>query len=639
MDLDRALSEVRKLKSEAARLRDHAARSSGAAAPAAAAGPVTRATPSAAPPTAAHRLRRRRVPLARPLWRPQPSRRCRRGTHRPGRQRPLRHCRPSCSDRVGRACSVHRRHRARRRGARAHCSARARRCTCARRGGIVRRGSRRGPGGRRVGVGRRARAAVRRDPRRAPITAFRDGELQSAKLRLSKLYFREVEESRRRAQRLQLLLEDICAIGAALDLDTVLARLAETLCKRMGFRIVVVRVREPRTDRLTARAFAGVDDATRAALESEEVRLGSLMSQLSEESKVSRSYFIGGGDDHPGPSAAASESGGPEWRPEQVLLVPIYGRTGELVACFSVEDPEDGLVPSIETVGLLEILGNLAGASIENAALYGQLEGHARDVELFGRRTQELHSLKNDFISTVSRELRTPLAAIRAHVETLLAAREEEIPFDLQRRFLAILHDESERLARLVESMLDLNRFDAGVLRIARENVDLAGVLEEAAGALAPAAEAAQVDLKAEIDAADTRMDADRDQIKQLVLHLGGNAVKFTPRGGRVTLRLSGDARDVTLQVEDSGSGIPRRCSSGSSGAPIRWTLRWSAATGAPAWGSRSAGRSWSGTAGACSPRARRAGVRVSRWSCRAAPGRGCCCAPAWKSGAEPETS
>jgi histidine kinase/DNA gyrase B/HSP90-like ATPase/HD domain-containing protein/GAF domain-containing protein/phospho-acceptor domain-containing protein len=149
------------------------------------------------------------------------------------------------------------------------------------------------------------------------------------------------------------------------------------------------------------------------------------------------------------------------------------------------------------------------------------------------------------------------LAAIRAHVETLLAAREEEIPFDLQRRFLAILHDESERLARLVESMLDLNRFDAGVLRIARENVDLAGVLEEAAGALAPAAEAAQVDLKAEIDAADTRMDADRDQIKQLVLHLGGNAVKFTPRGGRVTLRLSGDARDVTLQVEDSGSGIP----------------------------------------------------------------------------------
>jgi two-component sensor histidine kinase len=87
--------------------------------------------------------------------------------------------------------------------------------------------------------------------------------------------------------------------------------------------------------------------------------------------------------------------------------------------------------------------------------------------------------------------------------------------------------------------------------------VDVGAVVEEAAGLLAPAAEAAQVDLKAQIDAADTRMDADRGQIKQLVLHLGGNAVKFTPPGGRVTLRLLGDARDVTLEVEDSGVGIP----------------------------------------------------------------------------------
>ena len=384
-------------------------------------------------------------------------------------------------------------------------------------------------------------------------------DLQSAKQRLSRLYFRQVEESRKRTQLLQLLLQDICAIGAALDLDTVLARLAETLCHRMGFRVVVVRVREPDTDRIAARAFAGVDDATRAAIESEDVRLQQLLSQLHEGSKVSSSYFIGDGEGTL-PAPAGAEGGareGAEWRPGDVLLVPIYGRTGELVACFSVEDPEDGMVPSLETVGLLEVLGNLAGASIENAALVRQLELHSRDLEVSGRRAQELHSLKHDFISTVSRELRTPLAAIRAHVETMLAAREEEIPFDLQRRFLAILREESERLARLVESMLDLNRFETGVQRAARQSVDVAAVLDEAAGLLAPAAEAAQVDLKAQIDAADTRMDADRDQITQLVLHLGGNAVKFTPPRGRVTLRLFGDARDVTLQVEDSGAGIP----------------------------------------------------------------------------------
>jgi signal transduction histidine kinase len=380
-------------------------------------------------------------------------------------------------------------------------------------------------------------------------------ELQSAKQRLSKLYFSQVEESRKRTQRLQLLLEDICAIGAALDLDTVLARLAGTLCQRMGFSIVVVRVREPGTDRLAARAFAGVDETTRAAIEGEDLRLDQLMSQLHEESKVSRSYFIG--QSRGGAPERAGGHEGAEWQPDDLLLVPTYGRTGELVACFSVEDPEDRLVPSLETIGLLEILGNLAGASIENAALYRQLDSHTRDLEVSGRRTQELHSLKNDFISTVSRELHTPLAAIRAHVETLLSAREEEIPFDLQRRFLSILHEESERLARLVESLLDLNRFDAGVAGSTRESVDVAAILDEVATLLAPAAEVAQVDLKAQIDAADTRMDADRDQIRQLVLHLGGNAVKFTPPGGRVTMRLFGDPRDMTLEVEDSGAGIP----------------------------------------------------------------------------------
>jgi len=380
-------------------------------------------------------------------------------------------------------------------------------------------------------------------------------ELQGAKQRLSRLYFSQVEESRKRTRRLQLLLEDICAIGAALDFDTVLARLAGTLCERMGFRIVVVRVREPGTDRLAARAFAGVDDATRAAIESEDLRLDQLMSQLREESKVSRSYFIG--DRREGAPERAGGHEGAEWQPDDLLLVPIYGRTGELVACFSVEDPEDRLVPSLETIGLLEILGNLAGASIENAALYRQLDSHTRDLEVSGRRTQELHSLKNDFISTVSRELRSPLASIRAHVETLLSAREEEIPFDLQRRFLSILHEESDRLDRLVEAMLELNRFDAGVRGTARESVEVGAILDEAATLLAPAAELAQVDLKAQNDAADTRMDADRDQIRQLVLHLGGNAVKFTPPGGRVTMRLFGDPRDMTLQVEDSGVGIP----------------------------------------------------------------------------------
>jgi response regulator RpfG family c-di-GMP phosphodiesterase len=87
----------------------------------------------------------------------------------------------------------------------------------------------------------------------------------------------------------------------------------------------------------------------------------------------------------------------------------------------------------------------------------------------------------------------------------------------------------------------------------------MAELLEETARLLEPVAGVGQVSLKVVKDCADTWVDANRDQMRQLALHLGGNAVKFTPAGGTVTLRLSGDAREVTLQVVDTGIGIPEQ--------------------------------------------------------------------------------
>jgi signal transduction histidine kinase len=382
--------------------------------------------------------------------------------------------------------------------------------------------------------------------------------LTETKQRLSRLYFRQVEENHRRAQKVHELLENLGEINSALDLDTLLARMAATVSRSLGFGVVQIRVREPGSPMLRVRAHAGEDAAERAAAGDE--RLEDFLSKLSDESKVSSSYFISQRPpSRPTPEAPAPADGEQEWDWQEgdALHVPIYGRIGDLVGSVSVGDPEDALVPSRETVELLEIFGNLAGVAIENARLQRQHDHHAGELEAAGRRVQELHALKTDFISTVSHELRTPLGAIRAYVDTLLSAREEEVPFEQQQGFLKVIHEESERLSRLIESMLDLSRFDAGAMRHVRQPVEFAEILEEAVEELLPGAQAAQVDLKAHIDAADTRIEADRDQIKQLVLHLGNNAVKFTPAGGSVTLRLVADARDVTLEVEDSGVGIP----------------------------------------------------------------------------------
>jgi signal transduction histidine kinase len=387
-------------------------------------------------------------------------------------------------------------------------------------------------------------------------------ELTDTRQRLSRLYFSQVEENRKRALKLHQILENIGEINAGLDLEAMLGRLAETIRATLGFRMVLVRLREPGADALRACAFAGIDAAARATLAAADVRLEDFLSWLREEFRVSHSYFIS----HSHAFSETLPAGytpdlGPreewEWHPNDVLLVPLYNRGGELLAYFSVDDPMDRLVPSTETIEMLEIFGHHAVVAIENARLYRQAERYARELEEAGRRMKEAHTLRTNFVSTVSHELRTPLTAIRAYIETLLGLGSDELPREKLTHCLGIINGESERLARLIESILDLNRLDAGTARSIRQAVDLAAVAEETARLLSPAAELRRVQVKVAVETADTRVNADRDQIRQLALHLGSNAVKFTPEGGAVTFVLKGDTQELTLCVEDTGIGIP----------------------------------------------------------------------------------
>jgi signal transduction histidine kinase/response regulator RpfG family c-di-GMP phosphodiesterase len=389
-------------------------------------------------------------------------------------------------------------------------------------------------------------------------------DLEQTRERLSRLYLTQLEENRRRAQKLHHILQVVGDINRDLDPDTLLMRIADTIRESLGFRIVLIRVREPGTRRLKARAFAGLNDEARAALEAEDVQLDDFLSWLKDEFKVSRSYFIS----HKAsfsrilPRGYVADLGRREdweWHPSDVLLVPLTDRQGELTAYFSVDDPVDRMVPGRETVELLEIFGTHAAVAIENARLYRELEEHSRELEEASQRMKEVSALKSNFVATVSHELRTPLTAIRAYVDTLLGAGSEGLPQDQISRFLKVINEETQRLARLIESVLDLNRFDSGHLRLRRQPVDMAEVVAETVGLLEPVGQAGQVVLKVVAEAADTRVDADRDQMRQLALHLGSNAVKFTPPGGTTTFRLSGNDEEVTLQVEDTGIGIPEQ--------------------------------------------------------------------------------
>jgi len=387
-------------------------------------------------------------------------------------------------------------------------------------------------------------------------------EDKGARERLGKLYFQQIEENRQRTARLHRLLHALRDISEYLELETLLRRLAEAVRDVLGYRVVLVRLREPGTTELKAVAAVGIHDEARVRLAEESVPIDDFRSWLRDEFKVSRSYFIS----HKSafsrvlPAGVVTELGPREeweWHADDVLLVPLVSGAEDILGYLSVDDPADRLVPSQESIEMLEVFAGHAVAAIENARLIEELKQRGLELEAVNDRMNEMNSLKNNFVATISHELRTPLTAIRAYVETMLAAEAGSLPVEQQRRFLGVVLEESDRLSRLIDSVLDLSRFESGHPKIGRAAIELAEVVEEAAWLLRPMAEASEVNLKVVNELADTRVEADRDQMRQLVLHLGSNAVKFTPVRGTATLRVTGDERTVTLRVEDTGIGIP----------------------------------------------------------------------------------
>jgi two-component system phosphate regulon sensor histidine kinase PhoR len=172
-------------------------------------------------------------------------------------------------------------------------------------------------------------------------------------------------------------------------------------------------------------------------------------------------------------------------------------------------------------------------------------------------RVREISQMKSDFVSKASHELRTPLSSIRAYVEMLVdgEADDEESRQD----FYKIIQNETDRLGRLIDNMLNISRIEAGIVQIERENVDIKALIDRAVGTLEPQAREKQITLIQKVAEVDLGVEGDADMLYQVVLNLVSNAVKYTPDGGRVTVTADSDnlTRCVLLSVSDTGLGIP----------------------------------------------------------------------------------
>ena len=390
-------------------------------------------------------------------------------------------------------------------------------------------------------------------------------ELELTRERLSRLYFTQVEAGKTRMEKLHRLLEVVTQLNSTLELDALLVGAVRAVQATIGFRVVLLRVLDPDSGNLRARAFAGVDTAGMAKLEGQDLPLATFLSWLSDEFRVGRSYFIShthAFSQHlpEGVRTALGNREPWEWHEDDVLLVPLYTKTGEVVGYLSVDDPVDRLVPSRETIELLEVFANHIVVALDNARLYQSLAEHSRRLEDANARLGELTRLKSNFLSAISHELRTPLTSIRAYTDSLRdASPSGEAPSgdpEAWRHSLDVLAGESARLEALIDSVLSFSTLESGGgTQTAR--VELGGLVRECAGLLEPAARTKGVALEIEAPEAEVALEADRELLKQLLLQLGGNAVKFTPAGGQVVIGLAPDGRGARLTVRDTGIGIP----------------------------------------------------------------------------------
>jgi PAS domain S-box-containing protein len=347
-------------------------------------------------------------------------------------------------------------------------------------------------------------------------------------------------ESERRLQEAELVAQVARDINASLNLDTVMQRIVDT-----------------------ARALCRADLAA---------------------------LFLRDGPDAPAvPRYGAG--GAPSARYRTVRIKPGEGLGGQVLltgqALRTANYPEDARfseeyrkLPDSEQIvallavplrygdyvrGLLYVANRTPRAFSErDEAVVQRLADHAavaiQNVELFAREqsarsaAEEASRAKDEFVATLSHELRTPLNAILGWVRML---REGALDEATAQRGLEVIQRNARNQAQLIEDLLDVSRIATGKLRLDVRPLRIAEVIEAAVDTLRPAANAKEQRLIAVLDPRAGQVAGDAARLQQVATNLLSNAIKFTPRGGRVEVRLEQTASHVEIVVSDSGPGIP----------------------------------------------------------------------------------
>lgn len=368
-------------------------------------------------------------------------------------------------------------------------------------------------------------------------------------------------ELRRKVTQLTALHRAGLLFSSTLDRSTLLQQVLETLTHDLHYDRAMISYFDPVQRVLEHARVMGVSEDVRDFAESCLIPVSDPLSPEGTVVLQGRPLFI---DDirtiwrqlHPLNQTLIEMS-----KAKALIVVPLKVKE-RIIGTLTVDRTQEHSLTQ-DDLDLMITVANQVAISLDNASAYQQIEEWNAGLELkVQERTAALEQadrLRSQFLSHVSHELKTPLTSIKGFLQNLLDGLTGPLN-EKQQRYLSRMLDNSDRLIRMIDDLLDRTSIEAGRVDMVPSEVDAASCLMEVVEQLRPLAGAKGQRLDVTCPAAQVTVWADRDRLIQVIVNLVHNAIKYTPNDGVITVSAHVYPRIVRIAVRDTGPGLPPDC-------------------------------------------------------------------------------
>jgi signal transduction histidine kinase len=233
-------------------------------------------------------------------------------------------------------------------------------------------------------------------------------------------------------------------------------------------------------------------------------------------------------------------------------------RVDELRDFVNTEEDDSALEElSRQNRDLVQVLSELEEKRELLERLNTKLEESNRELNEANARLRELSAMKEEFLALTTHDLRSPLTVISGVINFFTSGRLGDITPE-QKNMVAMMERNTQNLIELVNDLLDASKIESGTMRLDAATIELRGLVSELQEQMQPLAREKEIALEEDVPEDLPPLRADRAKLRRILVNLVSNALKFTPKGGRVRLGASREGSFVRVSVTDTGVGIPR---------------------------------------------------------------------------------